>query len=67
MDSKIVDLEIKLAYLENLVETLNDVVTSQQEEINSVDQRMIKLERVIASQADSGIKDISQEVPPPHY
>ena len=67
MDSDVIDIQMKLAYLEQLIDTLNDVVTSQQDEIGRSIIRIEKLERILASQSDSGIKDISQEIPPPHY
>ena len=67
MDSKIIDLEVKIAYQDELLETLNVVVTKQQDEIHRLESRLTKLERVIASQSDTGIKDISLETPPPHY
>ncbi|MEM7247299.1 MAG: SlyX family protein [Acidobacteriota bacterium] len=66
MDSRLVDLEIKLTHQERLVATLNDIVTKQQDVIDALTQR---LERVEGQLLDKGgdRADPASEPPPPHY
>ena len=39
-DTKIIELEIKLAYQEDLTQTLNDIVTSQQRQIDRLENSL---------------------------
>lgn len=67
MEPRIIELEVKLSYQEDIIEKLNQVVIGQQNTIDKLSLKVDKLSKMIAAQADSGVKDISQEEPPPHY
>ena len=67
MENKIIELETKIAYQEDLIERLNQALISQQKTLDQISLRVDRLINQISAQADSGIKDISLEVAPPHY
>ena len=64
---KITNLEIKLAFQEDLVETLNLVIISQQQQLELLQQQFKLLYQQLKSLQPSNIADVSEEVPPPHY
>lgn len=61
------NIEIKLAYLEQSYETLNEVVTQLQTENFELKKQLEALRNYIKSQADAGLMNASDEPPPPHY
>lgn len=65
MDKRVVELEFKLAYLEAAHETLNDVVTMQQQQITHLQERLAIFEQHIKSLAPSDINPGHEK--PPHY
>jgi SlyX protein len=44
-DKRIIELEIKLAYQEDLTETLNDIVTHQQRQIDQLENSLKMLHK----------------------
>lgn len=66
-DERIIALEVKLAFQEDLVETLNQVTISQQQHIELLQQQVKLLYQQLKSLQPSDIADLSEEVPPPHY
>ena len=67
IDEKITNLEIKLAFQEDLVKTLNQVIISQQQQLELLQQQFKLLYQQLKSLQPSNIADVSEEVPPPHY
>ena len=66
MEKRIEDVEIRMVYLEQTVEALNQVVIKQQDQI---DRLLIEMRRM-TQQVDSGAEFVrakSEETPPPHY
>lgn len=67
MDERITELEIKLSFQEELLETLNQTVIRQQQQMDLLQQQM----RVLYQQMknDSGPTDSApqQQEIPPHY
>ncbi len=66
MEKRIEDVEIRMVYLEQTVEELNQVVIKQQDQI---DRLLIEVTRM-NQQMDSGaefVRPQSDETPPPHY
>lgn len=62
-EHRLTDLEIKLTFLEKLVEELNKVVTAQQDRLDRLERLMKDLEEhVVPSVVDS-----RAETKPPHY
>ena len=67
MESRIIDLEIRLTHQEAMLQELNDVIIHQQKMIDSLNAEVGKLKQHLRESAPSNIADASQETPPPHY
>ncbi|MGR8998157.1 MAG: SlyX family protein [Gammaproteobacteria bacterium] len=66
-DDRIIELEIKTAYQEDLLQTLNKIVSQQQQQIDRLEATCQLLnERIKSLSAESGGGDNVEEVPP-HY
>lgn len=65
--AKMDDLQIKLAFQDDLLETLNQVVVGQQQQIDLLQQQVKLLYQQIRSLQPSNIADVAEDVPPPHY
>lgn len=69
MESRITELEIKVSYQDDLLETLNDIVTQQQQHIDRLQQQLQALYQWVQSGVQSGgasVDDPRHEIPP-HY
>ena len=64
-EDRFVDIEIKLAHQEDLVESLNDVVYQQTRRIDQLEAMVNKLAEHIRNNAQSGTTPSNE--PPPHY
>ena len=64
MEQRIVTLEIKLSFLEETLDTLNEVILAQGKELEA--QRK-KLERLEQPQGDAGQESAPADERPPHY
>ena len=67
MESRLTEIEIKLALTEDLVDTLNMTVHRQQEQIDAL-QRQVRLlyQQMQSASPSAGARDLRDEVPP-HY
>lgn len=65
--NRITELEIRLTHQDELLEQLNQVVISQQNQIDKLETQLEQISKSSKVSNGSGIKDISLEVPPPHY
>ena len=66
IDARLTELEIKLAFTEDLLEKLDDVVVSQQRRIDALIQEVVNLRDQVArtgSSTEAGPRDDR----PPHY
>jgi len=66
MSSKVEDLESRLAFQEDTLETLNKVVIEQQKEIEKLTTYIRVLKEKVSS-VESSISQPENEAPPPHY
>ncbi len=67
MESRIVDLESKLSFAEDLLETLNQTVFRQQERIDLLERQVRLLHAQIqALRPEESTRDLREEIPP-HY
>ncbi|MRI35336.1 hypothetical protein EOPP23_20465 [Endozoicomonas sp. OPT23] len=66
MRDELIELQTQVAYQEDTVSQLNDVVTRQQQEIDLLRREMeqLKQQMISLSTAPEGGQD---EAPPPHY
>ncbi|MDX8412465.1 MAG: SlyX family protein [Mariprofundales bacterium] len=66
MESRLESMECKLAFVEELVEQLNGVVSSQQRQIDRQQQQLDGLRHQMKS-GGSQLARPEDEAPPPHY
>lgn len=65
-EQRIIEIESKLAYQEDLLQTLNNVVYRQQEKINQLEAQNSELVERLKSLIDERDNETEAE-PPPHY
>lgn len=64
----ITDLQIKIAYLENTVDTLNDVIAQQDKTLKDLQDQLKLLYKFLESRDDDGIAPFDLLADrPPHY
>ncbi|MGR9012551.1 MAG: SlyX family protein [Gammaproteobacteria bacterium] len=66
-DERIIELEIKAAYQEDLLQTLNKIVGRQQQQIDRLEATCRMLNERIISLSSGGSGGESIEELPPHY
>ena len=64
--NRVTELEIKLAFTEDLVDKLDAVVIDQQHRIDQLAQEMVRLREQLSAAAQSGTGAPAHERPP-HY
>ncbi|MRR58310.1 MAG: SlyX family protein [Deltaproteobacteria bacterium] len=67
MQDRITDIEIKLMHHENIIQQLNEVVTRQELEIETLRHDMQQMLRHLQMITPSLVRDVLEEEPPPHY
>lgn len=67
MDERMMKLEMKLAYAEENIATLDGVVTDQAKEIALLEARLDKLEKRITELMDEERDGLLENQRPPHY
>ncbi|HLU61521.1 MAG TPA: SlyX family protein, partial [Gammaproteobacteria bacterium] len=67
MDEKLVDLETRIAFLEDAQQQLSDVIARQEQEIARLLLRVGELEEQLRQAVPALIADAAEETPPPHY
>jgi len=66
MDNRLENLETKISYQEHLIEELNEVIISQQKQIDSLEKKLQQLTSFM--QENTGQQASNEpEAPPPHY
>ena len=66
MESRVEDLEIRIAYLESGVEDLNQGVIKQQAQIDLLIEEIKRLKHQLEHGGEF-VRSQSEETPPPHY
>ena len=67
MENKIIDLESKLAFQDETINELNEVITDQQQQLDQLREEIRLLSLRISSVAESSTGSEEKEPPPPHY
>lgn len=66
-EERIMELEIRAAYQDDLLQTLNDIVTRQQQQIDRLEVTCRLLnEKIKSLSSETSSSETAQEVPP-HY
>jgi SlyX protein len=68
LENKIIELEIKIAYQEDLLQTLNDIIAKQQKQLDQLSNAYKTINDRVTSLALKMPEDLTQshEIPP-HY
>ncbi|KQZ26318.1 SlyX family protein [Duganella sp. Root1480D1] len=64
-EDRFIDIEIKLAHQEDLVESLNQRVYEQQKQIDQLEAMLVALAERVRTTSQSSQTPINE--PPPHY
>ena len=64
---RIDELESKLAFKEEHIKQLNDIITKLQLEVMTLNERVGHSEKRLQEITPSLLKPLSEEAPPPHY
>jgi SlyX protein len=65
-EQRLIDMEIKLGFMDDLVEELNQVVARQQQHIDLLVREMSALREQIGENTPGGFRNLRDELPP-HY
>lgn len=66
LENRVTELEIKLGYAEDLIETLNHTVFRQQEQIAVLQRQLDDIRRQVQAIPAGGAPSLRDEIPP-HY
>ena len=67
IDNRLVDLEVKAAYAEDLLDQINTLVYQQQQQIDALMRELRQLrERLPESGGGAEVRNLRDEIPP-HY
>ena len=66
LEERVMDLESRLAFQDDTIQSLNDVLVKQQ---NTVDRLQAQMAVLLKRQEEMGghFESIEEEAPPPHY
>ena len=64
---QIEDLQMRIAFLEQNLDELNEIVTSQQTQIAMMERAMKYLSSRLEQVSPANIRSPEDETPPPHY
>lgn len=67
MENKIIDLQSKLAFQDETINDLNEVITDQQNQLDQLREDIRLLNLRMTSVAESSNVTEEKEPPPPHY
>ncbi|WP_455208591.1 SlyX family protein [Kaarinaea lacus] len=67
IEERLTELESRVAFQDDIVQTLNDVVVRQQHDIDRLTKELQMLKQQLQTLTPSLIADQSEETPPPHY
>lgn len=66
IERRLVDLEVKAAFAEDLVEQLNETVYRQQQQIDLLVQELLRLRQQASASEPATFRSLRDELPP-HY
>lgn len=67
LPQRIAELETQLAFQEDTVQTLNDIVARQQLQIDKLEHEVRTLQAQLQQLSDAMNRPQAEEAPPPHY
>lgn len=66
-ENRLIELETKLLFQEQLIEELNQALIHQQFAIDKMQLQLMHLAQKLQGIQPSNIASLSEETPPPHY
>jgi SlyX protein len=66
LTERVTELEVKLGFAEDLIDTLNQTVFRQHEQLDLLQRQLIELHRRMKESESRETQDASEEIPP-HY
>lgn len=66
-EERLVDIETKLAYQEDLIDSLNTVVSNQQRQVDELEGVCRKLVDKVMELSEELATNRVEDAPPPHY
>lgn len=67
LESRVVEFETRLAFQEHTLQALNDVVSRQQQQIETLINEIKELKDRLRAATLSPVGPLEDEKPPPHY
>ena len=67
MNERLTELEVRVAFQDQTIQDLNEVVTRQQREIDRLVKELETVKSLLAALAPSMVIPQEDEKPPPHY
>ena len=67
MNERLTELEVRVAFQDQTIQDLNEVVTDQQRQIDRLTQELEAIKSRLAGLAPSMVIPQEEEKPPPHY
>lgn len=67
MESRIEELESRIAFQDHTISELNEVIVHQQKQLDQLSREIHGLKDRFQAIASSNIRHESEETPPPHY
>lgn len=67
MQDRIVELESKVAFQDELINRLDEILVAQRDELDRLAERVRRLEEQLKAGTTSMIRTEAEETPPPHY
>ena len=67
LEERLTEIESRVAFQDDTVQQLNDVIVRQQQDIEKLTEELQLLKQQMQALAPSLVVDQAQETPPPHY
>lgn len=67
LNERMIELETKSSYQEHLIQELNEVIISQQKQLDILESNIQRVSNYLKNNQDSQLARPDEEVPPPHY
>ena len=66
MSERITNVEVKVAFLENTIAELDEVIRKLADKLERVERELVEVQNHVAGRPERGSTDLADEVPP-HY
>jgi len=66
VDRRLMDLEIKASFAEDLLDQLNQIIVRQQRQMDFLTEEIIRLRQPLQNSGESGLRQLTDDLPP-HY